>query len=884
MSSTVTRVQASRPNDYLYDPLYTVSCYKDHLKALSGSQTVRAAIVPHFDNMFSQVRTYPSHSIQVRIAPVDPSLGQNRYVPVDSHPQVTGTNRYKYFRKPLIPYTDNPGGQLVFARKTPAPPTANDGASAAATAAVPAPATRTMAVQTLYRESEAQTDPYSPDYVMASAADRPELLALANLKWGAGLPAGLAEIEMIERARAKRRWEATLPEVTDEASFQRRLKMMEAMELREWDDREREIRQLQERRLAILAKVLEQRAADNERAAAERMHRIWQRKLAEKDALRAKMDARRAKELRKLAAKRAKLEAAPTRRDIIAEYANPASDVYLPKPRDGIPTYMQSVMDRIHKQRTLAAARLADVGSGAPNITIVGGPPATPGVSTSAASQQHAATVGFHDLNQYSTLAHLESLFPPAVTQPNLTEPCLNPIQTPAARKEASMLAQLEKMDQKLKEMKYKAEAAEKKPLRFLQPVPKAAPRPLTPTVAAPDPEVEARYQTALVIQRWLRGRAVQLAMLQGKEKRQDLINELRLALVANQAADDERGAVTADAAGRAAQLTERVETLAERQEQLFEDTVQAEFVGQQLDFIHKELKRLEEEKRLSAMAMLVERTRRMREAQEAGKRQVELARRHEHDEVFRQVMHVHQETVDSFLEEIIAQGIQETAEMSARERVRRAIDEAADPVATVTGAVAGNGGGTLDSPVVEDAPDTVVANLVSSFLFQETEKRLLRMQVQHSQQKYLLAAHQAIYGILPELEAEAAAEDVPLPDQIVHDLTADVNRPDDDVGSRDALGIASTMSMVSRPGSTKPSSATSAAIPNNEFANEVVADSDQQTGASSRPRSSIRRSRPASSAPRRSQPGSAGSNGSASARHAAMAPPQGSDRESEEN
>ncbi|KAJ3360892.1 Cilia- and flagella-associated protein 91 [Allomyces javanicus] len=884
MSSTATRVQASRPNDYLYDPLYTVSCYKDHLKALSGSQTVRAAIVPQFDNMFSQVRTYPSHSIQVRIAPVDPSLGQNRYVPIDSHPQVTGTNRYKYFRKPLIPYTDNPGGQLVFARKTPAPPTINDDTNAAAAAAAaPAPATRTMAVQTLYRESEAQTDPYSPDYVMASAADRPELLALANLKWGAGLPAGLAEIEMIERARAKRRWEATLPEVTDEASFQRRLKMMEAMELREWEDREREIRQLQERRLAILGKVLEQRAEDNERAAAERMHRIWQRKLAEKDALRAKMDARRAKELRKLAAKRAKLEAAPTRRDIIAEYANPASDVYLPKPRDGIPTYMQSVMDQIHKQRTLAAARLADVGSGAPNVTIVGGPPATPGVSTSAASQQHAATIGFHDLNQYSTLAHLESLFPPTVTQPNLTEPCLNPIRTPAARKEASMLAQLEKMDQKLKEMKYKAEATEKKPLRFLQPVPKPAPRPLTPTVAAPDPEVEARYQTALVIQRWLRGRAVQLAMLQGKEKRQDLINELRLALVADQAVADERGAVTADAAGRAAQLTERVETLAERQEQLFEDTVQAEFVGQQLDFIHKELKRLEEEKRLSAMAMLVERTRRMREAQEAGRRQVELARRQEQDEVFRQVMHVHQETVDSFLEEIIAQGIQETAEMSARERVRRAIDDAADPVAAMAGAVAGNGG-TVDPPVVEDAPDKVVANLVSSFLFQETEKRLLRTQVQHNQQKYLLAAHQAIYGILPELEAEAAAEDVPLPDHIVHDLTADVNRPDDNIGNSDALGIASTMSMVSRPGSTKPPSVTSAAAATSRSASELAADSDQQAAAPSRPRSSIRRSRPTSSAPRRSQPGSAGSNGSASARHAALTTPQEPDRETEEN
>jgi hypothetical protein len=69
----------------------------------------------------------------------------------------------------------------------------------------------------------------------------PELLALATLTYSKGLPAGLAEVEMIERARIKRAWEATLPEVTDQESFERRLKMMEEMELKEWAERELEI-------------------------------------------------------------------------------------------------------------------------------------------------------------------------------------------------------------------------------------------------------------------------------------------------------------------------------------------------------------------------------------------------------------------------------------------------------------------------------------------------------------------------------------------------------------------------------------------------------------------------------------------------------------------
>jgi hypothetical protein len=47
---------------------------------------------------------------------------------------------------------------------------------------------------------------------------------------GHGLPAGLAEVEMIERARAKRAWEATLPPIDDMDQLEVRAKMMEEHE------------------------------------------------------------------------------------------------------------------------------------------------------------------------------------------------------------------------------------------------------------------------------------------------------------------------------------------------------------------------------------------------------------------------------------------------------------------------------------------------------------------------------------------------------------------------------------------------------------------------------------------------------------------------------
>ena len=47
------------------------------------------------------------------------------------------------------------------------------------------PSTRTVMVQTDYRESEAQTDPYSPEYVVRPGS-QPELLTLATLSYGKG--------------------------------------------------------------------------------------------------------------------------------------------------------------------------------------------------------------------------------------------------------------------------------------------------------------------------------------------------------------------------------------------------------------------------------------------------------------------------------------------------------------------------------------------------------------------------------------------------------------------------------------------------------------------------------------------------------------------------
>ncbi|NXV18208.1 CFA91 protein, partial [Cepphus grylle] len=108
------------------------------------------------------------------------------------------------------------------------------------------------------------------------------------------------------------------------------------------------------------------------------------------------------------------------------------------------------------------------------------------------------------------------------------------------------------------------------------------------------------------------------------------------------------------------------------------------------LDFLSKELVRLQEERKIHAFVMLAERQRRMLEAEESGRRQVEERRRQEEDEIFKQagegdwwdweqylgvlfqVVKMHQSTIDSYLEDIILSSMENIAEEQAREEIQR--------------------------------------------------------------------------------------------------------------------------------------------------------------------------------------------------------------------
>ena len=98
---------------------------------------------------------------------------------------------------------------------------------------------RTVGVQTAYRDGAAQTDPYTPDFVIpAGAPEDPELLQIEHMTFQDGLPGGMTEVKMVQRMREKRRAAAALPQGTDPESFAKQKKMLEEQELEEWKLRE----------------------------------------------------------------------------------------------------------------------------------------------------------------------------------------------------------------------------------------------------------------------------------------------------------------------------------------------------------------------------------------------------------------------------------------------------------------------------------------------------------------------------------------------------------------------------------------------------------------------------------------------------------------------
>ncbi|XP_071988430.1 cilia- and flagella-associated protein 91 [Engystomops pustulosus] len=672
--------------------------------------------VPKFPTMFSELVHQPRFTLRLQLRDPVPQfinrqwrgreeqrLSALRHMNIsqatavtrgDADPgDVSGRNRYKFFERPLIPFSQQtaPGVLLAVSRAevTPRPERA------------PSPLVRTVGIQTDYRDSEAQTDPYSPEFVVR-AGSVPEVLMLANLTWGRGLPAGLAEVEMIERAREKRAWEATLPPLSDPSQLEKRRRMMDEQERKEWAFREQEIEKLQAARLEVLRKLLQKRKETQKEEDGKRLDTKWSHLQNGREERAQRIRAEHIRAIRKLSQKMGNIEEKLERRDVIRDYTDPSSQTYAPLTRIGF------FPDRL--------------------------------------SDQFIVKSPF--LSSYQGLLDLEANLPDFVTQPRIRVP--KPKSTTKdgfLKRQALLERQMQQVHQALQEKKTRSPVSHK-PLRFLQKIEKPSPRPATPRVPEPPGGEEEKELAIIFLQKLLRGRAAQNLMFEGKEKRLELIRELRTTHALQEEGQllkkEEKEATLA--LQRQRELTEH--KAAQEDERLAR--VEGDVLSDMFDFLSKELVRLQEERRIHAFAMLAERHRRTREAEESGRRQVEERRRREEDEIFRQVVNIHQSTVDSYLEDVILRTAVHTAEDQAREEIHRKAQDINDIAYQMESSRTG-----LQS-------EEIVAELVYSFLIPEIQKTSVRERVRMSQRRHLQAAHRVIHSRTRTLLSDSSQAEGP--------------------------------------------------------------------------------------------------------------------------
>jgi hypothetical protein len=127
----------------------------------------------------------------------------------------------------------------------------------------------------------------------------------------------MTEMQYIENTRETLAFSHALPPTSDEASFALRRRLMEDQEHREWNERDEQIKKVQNERLNLLQSALYEREKESEEKHATRTEEIRLKKTENKERALAKIQRKRIKVLRKMYKARKGVEVNEMKRDII---------------------------------------------------------------------------------------------------------------------------------------------------------------------------------------------------------------------------------------------------------------------------------------------------------------------------------------------------------------------------------------------------------------------------------------------------------------------------------------------------------------------------------------------------------------------------------------
>jgi len=248
--------------------------------------------------------------------------------------------------------------------------------------------------------------------------------------------------------------------------------------------------------------------------------------------------------------------------------------------------------------------------------------------------------------------------------------------------------------------------------------------RPRTPVVEMrPEDRKDgmAQQHALLLLQKLLRGRAVQNMMYEGKERRRELIKELRYDEQLQATKAQYRARMEAEEAER--QMQDAIEST--------RDKMVGEVISSTLNFLANQRAMLLHEARLSQLASHAERERSQREAKESGTRQAEKRLRARQQEVYRQLLEAHQTAATSYVDEAMDDAVATAAEQAAMAEIGQNI-AVVEPIAA-----------TLEQGKGDE--QEMMRDLVASFLQPELERQIVEEKVRDSEKHLVDAAHKSV-------------------------------------------------------------------------------------------------------------------------------------------
>jgi hypothetical protein len=509
------------------------------------------------------------------------------------------------------------------------------------------------AVQTMQRENEAQTDPYSPDYVIPEGAPTPEVLSLQNLTYRNGsLPAGREEVQLIQRLRRRREVEAALPTGADAASVEARYTVLHELEEKEWAEREEHMAQLQQRRLDHLKESLLAREAAREDSNRERLERIKAQYLEALGGKLTSLERRRAASSKRGNEKLAALQQESGRGgrslpgDTQSGARGPTIASYSRYGVSGGPPSMEGI-------GSVGAA------SGGDGVAAAGGLDVQQRVSRQAFNYdvrpQLLSDVDGTQLLDAQRGSRVDRVSPQTFVVPE--NEAVQRLPTLYQRREAERVLQsLEYADRKIRqanggEAGESIEANVQHVLDLYRATPKLQ-RPTTPVLELDGDDEEEEEDACILLQRLLRGRAVQNDFFEGRERCRGLIEELQAASTAQSA--EMRAAVENQQETAAAEREADVAAIL--------DTALGAIVHDTLGFLTQELLRQQDMAELRELQEEAETVRQTREAAELARRAGVRQCRDRNEVAYTAYMRATDTTVQCFLEDLLNNAVETTA------------------------------------------------------------------------------------------------------------------------------------------------------------------------------------------------------------------------------